>query len=193
MGILIVNAVHHGRLEHHVGAHLHGAQGSSRIGREEGVASAAAEHSDLALIHGAQSVLAGKGRGHLRHGDRGEHLGGHTQLLQLIGDSQCIHHRSQHTDLIGQGALHFTTGAAAPEVAAAHHDADLHTQLVCLFHAAANSVHGGLIKAHALFAAQRLAADLQKDTLIFQCHNPNTTYFIFRRTDPAFLLYSILQ
>ena len=30
-------------------------------------------------------------------------------------------------------------------------------------------------------AAQRLAADLQKDTLIFQCHNPNTTCFIFRR------------
>ena len=26
-------------------------------------------------------------------------------------------------------------------------------------------------------AAQRLAADLQKDTLIFQCHNPNTTCF----------------
>ena len=193
MGILIVNAVHHGRLEHHVGAHLHGAQRGSRIGREEGVAGAAAEHSDLALIHGAQSVLAGKGRGHLRHGDRGEHLGGHTQLLQLIGDSQCVHHRSQHTDLIGQGALHLTAGAAAPEVAAAHNDADLHAQFVSLFHAAANGVHGGLVKAHALFAAQRLAADLQKDTLIFQCHNPNTTYFIFRRIDPAFLLYSILQ
>ena len=74
-----------------------------------------------------------------------------------------------------------------------NYDADLHAKLMGLFHAAANSVHGGLVKAHALFAAQRLAADLQKDTLIFQCHNPNTTCFIFRRTDPAFLLYSILQ
>ena len=115
---------------------------------------------DLALVHSAQGILAGKGRCHLRHGDRGEHLGGHTQLLQLIGDSQCVHHRSQHTDLIGQRALHLTAGAAAPEVAAAHNDADLHAQLMSLFHAAANGVHSGLVKAHALFAAQRLAADL---------------------------------
>ena len=31
---------------------------ADKIGREEGIAGAAAEHSDLALIHGAQSVLA---------------------------------------------------------------------------------------------------------------------------------------
>ena len=103
---------------------------------------------------------------------------GHAQLLQLVGDGQCVHHRCQHTDLIGQGALHLAAGTAAPEVAAAHDDADLDAQVVGLLHAAADRVHGRLIKAGALFAAQCLAADLQKDTLIFQCHNQYTTYDI---------------
>ena len=66
-------------------------------------------------------------------------------------------------------------GTAAPEVAAAHHDADLNPQIVGLFHAAADRIHGRLVKAHAFFAAQCFAADLEQNTLIFQCHNPNTT------------------
>ena len=178
MGVLIVDAVHHGRLEHHIGGHLHGAQCGGRIGGEERVARAAAKDGDLALFHSAQRVLAGKGRCHLRHGDGGEHLGRDAQLLQLVGDGQRVHHRGQHSDLIGQGALHLAAGTAAPEVAAAHDDADLYAQIVRLFHAAADGVHGRLIKAGALFAAQSFAADLQKDTLIFQCHNQYTTYDI---------------
>ena len=175
MGVLVVHAVHHGGLEHDVRAHLNSTQGRGGIGGEEGVAGAAAEDGDLAVCHGLQGILAGKGGGHLRHGDGGEHLGLHAQLLQLVGDSQRVHHGRQHSDLVGQGALHLAAGTAAPEVAAAHHDADLHAQVVGLFHAAADRVHGGFIKTHALFAAQCFAADLQKDTLIFQCHNPNTT------------------
>ena len=171
MGILIVDAVHHRRLEHHVRRDFHGAQCGGRIGGEEGVAGAAAEHGDLALIHGAQRILAGKGRGHLRHRDGGEHLGGHAQLLQLVGDSQRVHHGRQHPDLVGEGTLHLAAGAAAPEVTAAHNDADLHAEVVCLLDAAADGVHGRLIKAGALLAAKGLAADLEQDTLIFQCHN----------------------
>ena len=53
-----------------------------------------------------------------------------------------------------QGALHLTTGAAAPEVAAAHNDADLHAQFVSLFHAAANGVHGGLVKSPMPFSGR---------------------------------------
>ena len=69
------------------------------------------------------------------------------------------------------------TTLAAPEVAAANHDTDLYAEVVCFLHAAADRVHGGFVKTHALFAAQCFAADFQKDTLIFQCHNPNTTCF----------------
>ena len=83
--------------------------------------------------------------------------------------------------IIGQSALHLAAGTAAPEVAAANHNADLHAQLMGFLHAAADGVHGGLIKARSLFAAQCFAADLEKDTLIFQCHNPNTACSIFRR------------
>ena len=170
MGVLVVHAVHHGGLEHDVRTHLNSTQGRGGIGREEGVAGAAAEDGDLAVCHGLQGILAGKGRSHLRHGNGGEHLGLHPQLLQLVGDGQRVHHGRQHSDLVGQGALHLTAGTAAPEVAAAHHDADLHAQVVGFFHAAADRVHGRLVKAGALFAAQGLAADLQKDPLIFQCH-----------------------
>ena len=191
MGVLIVDAVHHRGLEHDVCTHLNGAQSSGRVGGEEGVARTAAEDGDLALFHCVESFLAGEGRGHLRHGDGGEHLGGHTQLLQLVGDSQGVHHRCQHPDLIGQGALHLAAGTAAPEVAAAHDDADLDAQLVGLLHAAADRVHGRLVEAGALLAAECLAADLQKDTLIFQCHNPNTACSIFRRGIPRHFYYSL--
>ena len=75
-----------------------------------------------------------------------------------------------YTDLIGQCALHLAAGTAAPEVTAANHDADLHTQLVRFLHAAADRVHGGFIKTHALFAAQCFAADLQKDTPVSYTH-----------------------
>ena len=70
-----------------------------------------------------------------------------------------------------QRALHLAAGTAAPEVAAAHDDADLDAQFMGLLHAAADRVHGRLVEAGALLAAECLAADLQKDTLIFQCHN----------------------
>ena len=146
---------------------------------------------DLWTLHSAQSILAGKSRSHLWHGDGGKHLGLHTQLLQLVGDGQCVHHRCQHPDLIGQSALHLAAGTAAPEVAAANHNADLHAQLMGFLHAAADGVHGGLIKARAFFAAQCFAADLKKDTLIFQCHNPNTACSIFRRGIPRHFYYSL--
>ena len=191
MGILIVDAIHHGGLEHNVRRDLNGTQSRGGIGGEERVARAAAENGDLALLHGAQSILAGKSRSHLRHGDGGKHLGLHTQLLQLVGDGQRVHHRCQHPDLIGQGALHLAAGTAAPEVAAANHNADLHAQLMGFLHAAADGVHGGLIKARAFFAAQCFAADLKQDTLIFQCHNPNTACSIFRRGIPRHFYYSL--
>ena len=48
--------------------------------------------------------------------------------------------------------------------------------------------HRGLVKAHALFAAQCFAADLQKDTLIFQCHNNiHHLYQIWPRCAPPVL------
>ena len=47
-----------------------------------------------------------------------------------------------------------------------------------LLYAAADRVHGRLVETGPLFAAEGLAADLQKDTLIFQCHNQYTTYDI---------------
>ena len=188
MGVLIVDAVHHRGLEHNVGADLNGAQGRGRVGGEEGVAGAAAEDGDLARVHRTERILAGEGRGYLRHGDGGEHLRRHAQLLQLVGDGQCVHHRCQHTDLIGQRALHLAAGTAAPEVAAAHDDADLDAQLMGLLHAAADRIHGRLVEAGALLTTECLAADLQKDTLIFQCHNNiHHLYQIWPRCAPPFL------
>ena len=188
MGVLVIDAVYHRGLEHDVCTHLNGAQSSGRVGGEEGVARTAAEDGDLALFHCVESFLAGEGRGHLRHGDGGEHLGRHTQLLQLVGDSQGVHHRCQHTDLIGQRTLHLAAGTAAPEVAAAHNDADLNAQLMGLLYASTDCVHGRLVEAGPLFAAEGLTADLQKDTLIFQCHNNiHHLYQIWPRCAPPIL------
>src|SRR5699024_8302610 len=58
VGVLVVDAVHHGGLEHHVGGHLHGPQGGGGVGGEEGVAGAASKDGHLARLHGGQGGLA---------------------------------------------------------------------------------------------------------------------------------------
>ena len=171
MRVFVVDAVHHRGLEHGVGADFQCAQGAGGIGGEDGVAGAAAEDDDLTGFQRGDGLVAGEHLGHLGHEGTGHDHGGHTLLAQGILDGQRVHHGSQHADLISVHAVHLTAGTAAPEVAAADHDADLGAQVVGGLDAGADGSDGLLIKAGALGTGESLAADFQQDTFILNCHN----------------------
>ena len=86
MGVLVVHAVHHGGLEHHIGAHFHGAQGRCRVGGEEGVAGAAAENNDAALFEVPDGLAADIGFCNLVHGDGGLYPDLNAALLEAVRD-----------------------------------------------------------------------------------------------------------
>ena len=170
MGVLVIDAVDHRGLEHGVRTDLQRAQGGGRVGGEDRVAGAAAEHDDLAAFQRGNGLVAREALGDLRHEGAGHDDGVHVLLAQRILDSQRVHNGGQHTDLVGVHAVHFAAGASAPEVAAAHDDADLGTEVVRGLDARADGGDGLLVKARALGAGQSLAADLQKNTFILNCH-----------------------
>ena len=130
MRVLVIDAVHHGGLEHGVGANFQRAQSRSRVGGEDGVAGSSAKHHDPARFQFRDGLVAAEGIGHLRHGGAGHNHGGHPLLAQSVLDGNGVHDGGQHTDLIGVHAVHFAGGAAAPEIAAAHHNADLNPQIM---------------------------------------------------------------
>ena len=170
MGILIIHAVHHSCLEHGVCTDFQGAQGGCGISREDGVAGAAAEHDDLACFQLSDCLIAAEGIGHLRHGGAGHNNSGHTLLAQSILDGNGVHHGCQHTDLVCIHAIHFAGGTAAPEIAAANHDADLCAKVIRCLDARADRSNGSFIKTGAFFAGKCFAGDFQKNTFILNCH-----------------------
>ena len=159
VGVLVVDAVHHRGFKHRVSADLQGTQGAGGVGGEDGVAGAAAEHNDLAAFQRGDGFVAGEHLCHLRHKGAGHHHGRHALLTQRILDRQRVHNGCQHTDLVSVHTVHFAAGATAPEVAAAHNDADLHAEIVRRLDARADGGDGSLVKAGALSAGKRLAAD----------------------------------
>ena len=58
----------------------------------------------------------------------------HAALLQAVGHGQRVDDGRQHAHVVGTRALHLAAAVldAAPEVAAADHDADLYAQLDAL-------------------------------------------------------------
>ena len=170
MGVLVIDAVHHRGLEHSIGADFQCAQGAGRVGGENRVARTAAEHNNLAAFQRSNGLVAGEALGHLRHKGAGHHNGVHTLLVQGVLDRQRVHNRGQHTNLVRVHAVHLAAGTAAPEVAAAHNNGNLGAQIVRRLDARADRSDGLLIKARALGTRQSLAADLQKNTFILNCH-----------------------
>ena len=106
---------------------------------------------------------------------------GDALLLAHIGHSQAVHHGGQHADVVGPGALHLAAAAvlgAAPEVAAAHHQAHLDAHVQALLNDIADAADHLEIQAGALTAGQSLAADLQQDAFINRfCHIKNLRCF----------------
>jgi len=109
--------------------------------------------------------------GDLLHGQSCLHTHLYAQMLQGVSHGQRIHGRGQHTDLIRTGTLHLAAGAAAPKVAAAHHDRDLSTQIMGVFDAFTNGLDGIHVQAKAFVPGQRLPAQFQQHAFVFHRHS----------------------
>ena len=104
--IFVIDTVHLGRLEHHMGVDLSSAQSRGGVGGEKGIAAAGTEDHHSPLLEMPHRLAADVRLRHLLHGDSALHPGGNTGPLQAVLQGDRIHHRGQHADVIGRGPLH---------------------------------------------------------------------------------------
>ena len=82
--------------------------------------------------------------------------------------------------MVRTGTLHLPAAAilsAAPEVAAAYHQAYLNTHVQAFLENIANAADDLKVKTGALVAAQGLAADLQQNAFIYRfCHEKDLLF-----------------
>ena len=174
-GVAVVHAVHGGSLEHRVRADLGCAQAGGGVGGEEGVAAAAGQQHDLAVLqalHGAIRAVVLCKAGHLLGGEHG----GPAALAQNgVLHGQRIDDGGQHAHLIGLHRVHRVGEAAAPDVAAAHDNAHLHAQIVQPDDGCRGTIHALRVEGQGcalvggnLLRGEGLAAELQYDALIHE-------------------------
>ena len=122
-------------LEHHPGLDFDGAQGRSRVGREERVARAAGEDDDSALLEVAGRPTPDVRLSDLFHPDGGLHPGRLASLVECVLEGQRIDGGRQHAHVVGLGTVHARAGTrhAPPDVAAADDDRDVDLELATDF------------------------------------------------------------
>ena len=175
-----VDAVHVLGQQNHVGVDLRRPQHRRSVRGEVGIAGACAEDHHPALLQVPDGPGTDVGLRHSPHLNGGLHPDGNPLLLTHVRHSQAVHHRGQHSHVVGPGALH---GAAAvfrtaPEVAAAHHQTYLDAHVQTLLDDIADLTNHLKIQAGMLVTGQGLAADLQQDPFIHRLrHDENLRLF----------------
>src|SRR5581483_3630962 len=124
-----VDAVHLGRLDDDLRAHLAAAQRRRRVRGEEGVAGARGEDHDLPLLQVADRLAADVGLHHLLDVERRERAACKAGAAHRVLQRQGVHDRGQHSHVVGRGPVHPRRARrhAAEDVPAADHHPDLQT------------------------------------------------------------------
>src|SRR5690606_15223565 len=120
VGVGTVDAVDLGRLEDNLGTDFRAAQGSGRVGREEGVARTGREDDDLAFLEIAQCLGADVGFDHLVDTQGRLYAGVDAAVFERILQGKRVHDGGHHAHVVGRGAIHTlsTRGNAAEYIAA---------------------------------------------------------------------------
>ena len=137
LGIAVVNPIHLGGFDQHIGIDFHRAQGSGSIGGKIGVAGAAAKDDHPPFFEMADGAPANIGFGNGLHVDGSLDAGDHPHAFQGIHQGQGIHHGGQHAHVIGGGPVHaqFQADPPAPQVAGANHNGHIHAHFAHFAHA----------------------------------------------------------
>src|SRR5579885_3400304 len=101
------------------------------------------------------------------HFDTRLHPRNQANLFQSILQRQSIDNSGEHTHIVGSGTVHTKPFSvlAAPDIATTHHNGDFNAQPLHALYLAGNALHDARIDTIALLAHQRLAAELQQNTL----------------------------
>ena len=145
-----------------------GPQNSGRIGCKIGIPGAGGENDNTAFLQVPQRTSQDIRFGHLMHGDGRLHAGLQSNLFQRILQGQTVHDRCQHAHVVGRSAFHPEGSCldAAKNIAATHHDSDLHALVVDGFDLIGHVRKHVRANAEILLAHQGFAAEFQQDTLI---------------------------
>ena len=105
-------------------------------------------------------------------------------LLKAVCQSQSVDHSGEHAHVVRPNALHPVAAVlqTAPEVAAAHYNADLQAVLNAPLNNVAHLTDDLEVQAAMCVAGKRFSADLQQDASVFQ--------FLFRQVQHS--LFSLL-
>ena len=125
----------------------------------------AREDDDAAFFQMPDGAPPNEWLGHLVHLDRGLHARVDFLFFQRILQSERIDHRGQHSHVIGGNAVHVLglIGHAAKEIAAAHHDRELHSQLVHIGQLRRDFVDARRIHTKALIGSQGFSGNLEQN------------------------------
>ncbi|MNS78211.1 hypothetical protein D3C72_1118140 [compost metagenome] len=181
--VAVVDAVHLGGLQDHLGADFGGAQAGGGVGGEVGVAGAGGEDDHAPLLEVAQRAAADEGLGHLADVHGREDAGGDTHALEAVLQGERVHHGRQHSHVVAGGAVHAhrARGHAAEDVAAAHHDGELDFHVHDVADLLRHLLDDRRIDAEAVVAHQRFTAQLQQHTLVLQdCHESSSNFPVDR-------------
>ena len=107
--------------------------------------------------------------GHVFHFDRGLHARLHAELLERAFQRHAVDHRREHAHVIRGRAIHPAIGRrqSAPDISAADHHRNLHSQIVHFLDALRDLAHNRRrnVVAPAAFL-QRLAAQFEHDAFV---------------------------
>ena len=117
----------------------------------------------------ANRAPANKGLGNLAHFNRRDHPRVRPFFLQRVLQGQGVDDGGQHAHVVGDNAVnpHRRCRHAADEIAAAHHNGDLHAHLPDFRYFLGNPRSHFRINAKSLLAHQGFATQLQQDA--FKC------------------------
>jgi hypothetical protein len=105
-GVLVVDAVHLGRLHDALTAGLQRAQGGGGVGGEVRVAGAGGEDDDAALLEVTDRSAADVGLGDVLHLDRRHHAREDAVVLEVVLQREPVHDRREHAYVVGLRPVH---------------------------------------------------------------------------------------
>jgi len=169
VGVSVVDALDLGRLEQGLGLNLHRPQRCRGIRREVRVPRASRENHHRAFFQMPYRPSPNVRLGHLTNLDGAHHSDGDPSLLEGVLERQGVDDRGEHAHVVALRAVHAcaSTLEAAKDVPTPNDDADLHSAALNLAELLGDLLERLHLNAEAaLFATQRLTAQLENDAAI---------------------------
>ena len=125
-----VNAVDLGRFEYGIAGSFQSPECAGSVGGEKGITGAACENDQFAALKSGNRVVFFIDGDEAIHRDRALEQNFNSQRVEYIFQHQCVHRGCEHAHFVGIDPVHHASGtSAAPDVAGADDNGDLHAAI----------------------------------------------------------------